>query len=188
MIGRGTESSPLREQPSRSSEPTNEGSEVNVAYKPSRSKKSQMWSHAKVKRNEEQRLDQDWRDTIRLADAYVDLGDKFIKMLSPFQLMWYGSVSQINSESYRIEQPPADATPINPPPYWADTKHASFGKNIDKMLSERTIEQPETECRTKIAPKIVPYAFASITGNVKILLGESSSHYPAWANVSFRPA
>lgn len=46
-----------------------------------------MRIHENNKKNGEERPQQDWRDKVKMADAYVDFKEQFIEILSEFVLM-----------------------------------------------------------------------------------------------------
>lgn len=46
-----------------------------------------MKNHEDVKKNEEERLKQDWRSNVKIADAYAEFKDEFIDIVSAFESM-----------------------------------------------------------------------------------------------------
>lgn len=80
VIARGAESPTLKAHPSRPSEPSHEEGKLNAVYEPSGRKESQMRIHESVKRNDEEEPEQDWRDEVKIAMAYVEFNQEFIGM------------------------------------------------------------------------------------------------------------
>lgn len=83
----GTESPKFRKQNSGPPEPTNDDCAVNALYEPSESKKLQMRNHEYVKKNVEDRRDEDCRSTFTIGDAYVKFKAEFNEMMLDFDLI-----------------------------------------------------------------------------------------------------
>lgn len=72
VIAQNPESSRLREQLSRLSEPTNSEGEVDAGYEQSESQKIHMGNHQVVTKHDKKRLEKDWRNKVKIADANVE--------------------------------------------------------------------------------------------------------------------
>lgn len=61
----------LTEWPNEASELTNDKSEFNEVYKPSKRKKSQICTHADLMKNDKQRVEQDHCNKFKISKTYV---------------------------------------------------------------------------------------------------------------------
>lgn len=142
MKARSVESQNLLAESSQPFEPMDEEDEVNEVYKQSKSKKSQMQNHEEVKKNEKDWPEKDFRNEVKITDAYVVFQEELIEMVSDLVSTSEASMGIMNIEKNWIEISPADTKPIDSAPYQADPKAREFVKyEVDTMTSEG-ISQP----------------------------------------------
>lgn len=71
-----------------------------------------MRNHEAVEKIHEERINQDWRHKVKIADCYVQLTEMFIEMFSDFQLMWDAHLGCKNIEKTLLDLSPTDARRI----------------------------------------------------------------------------
>lgn len=71
-----------------------------------------------VRKNDEEQLEQGWRNEVNNFDAYVELIDKFSGMIAVFASKWDDDLGWFNVAKHPVEFSPVDAKPIHSAPYW----------------------------------------------------------------------
>lgn len=127
-----------------------------VHCKLSESRKTQFSRHKSVRRDDLHQQVYDWRDEVQLPHKYSAYKDDLIRMISDFQAMWYAHLGQMNVIKHCLELFEEIAKPVYSAPYRAGPRKREFDNvERDKMLAQRVIEPPQTECGAMIvfAPK-----------------------------------
>lgn len=172
MIACCTETVILRKQPSRSSEPTNDKIERIATHNSSESEKCQLSNHEDLRKNVGEKLEDDLRDKVMIADAYVETKYKYIEMPSNFDSKWDGHLGRINS--FKIANRPI---PDEPEAYSfhavsAGPKARELEKNnIHKILFQRVTEANHIKWAATIVfalKHVMLFSLASNAENLKL--------------------
>lgn len=82
MIAGGGEAPAFQEQPSGPSDCTKNVGEIDESYTPNGNTESQMRNDDDMRKINEHRLKKNWSGDVKLADVYVQLKNKYTKVLS----------------------------------------------------------------------------------------------------------
>lgn len=111
--------------------------DINAVYKMAESKNCYMKNHEAVIRTDEERLHQDWRQQVMIADFHVEYKADFICMLLDFQVMYDDNLGSIKIAKHGIELSPSDTKPIHSAPYRADLKAPELKKKLATCFQKR---------------------------------------------------
>lgn len=87
LLARGAGSLTLWEQACGLSEPTDDDREVYVVHSLRENTYLQLRNHEEIKTNDEERLEDVWRNDVKTFKAYVAIKEEFIQTLSDFETM-----------------------------------------------------------------------------------------------------
>lgn len=113
VVASGAESPTIQEQQSWTSDLTDDEAAADVVYKRSGIKELQVPSHEDVETNDKERLEQNWRNEVKIADAYVLFEAEPIVMLSDIESMWDGRMRRDDDVNHGTESFSANAKPIH---------------------------------------------------------------------------
>lgn len=112
MISYESDAATLQKNPSELSGPMSRGAELNKVYKSNKSKESQVCSYEDgIKIDDETLLDQVWCLQGKIADHYIKLTEKCIKILSKLESMLNGHLRRVIVVKHRMKLSPADTRP-----------------------------------------------------------------------------
>lgn len=99
-----------------------------------------MRNHEDVKRNEQDRPEQDSYKEVKIANAYVAFKESFIEILSNFELIVDGHSGRINTATNRNELFSVEAKANHSAPNRASPKAHKLQRNeIDQILSKEAL-------------------------------------------------
>lgn len=105
-----------------------------------------MRNHQDAKMIDEERLEHDQRNEVKIVDVYDEQKEEFIEMFLNFDLMLNWHLDQTNIAKFETDLSPANPKPIYSAPYRPGPKARKFNKNgIEKMFLEGVFEPSQTE-------------------------------------------
>lgn len=105
-----------------------------VHQKPSERREDYMNNHTQlaVQKDTEENV---WRSEVQESHDYITYQAKFSSVLSKFQHMWDGKLSQIKAAKHRIELISSDERPIHSAPY----QTSSWARDFEKHEIEKNV-------------------------------------------------
>lgn len=141
-----------------------------------------------MKKNVEERLEENWRTKIIISGAPVENKNVPIEMQSHFESICDGYLGPIIILKRQIVVSQADAKPNRSPPFGSCLKEREVEKNeIDRLLIEAVMRTPRTEwaarkCSLRTGTYLL--AFSLSTEHQTLLSSETYTQCRALENVS----
>lgn len=111
-----------------------------VHHKPSPDRLQQLKRHETVQRTDNDRLNNDWGDEVKIDDKYEEHGVEFLKFLKEFGDMWVTHLERITTTKPRTELTSDTVRTVKSALYRAGPPERKFAATeLDRLLQEEVI-------------------------------------------------
>lgn len=110
--------------------------DVNEVCKTAESRETQIKTHENVAKLDGEQIKQNWREKLKIADAYVEYKEECLRKMADLGSIWDGRPGRIAVAEHRIKFYPAESKPIHSWTNRAGSKAHKFETNkIGALLS-----------------------------------------------------